>query len=61
MNGIVLSPDLESLGFRLSLGAAEVDRHLTREEIDLLETIAVRYAGRRTIESILETEEGIES
>lgn len=53
-----LSKELESLGFRLSLGAAEVDEHLTEQEIELLETIAVRYAGRRTIAIILENEEG---
>jgi cob(I)alamin adenosyltransferase len=45
-----LSPALEELGFRLSLGMTEVDQHLTQEEIDQLETIADRYAGRRQVD-----------
>lgn len=43
-----LSDDLESFGWRLSLGAVEVDRFLTEDEIETLETIAARYAGRRS-------------
>lgn len=43
-----LSKELESLGFRLSLGLTEVDEHLTEQEIQTLETIAVRFAGRRS-------------
>jgi hypothetical protein len=51
-----LSKELESLGFRLSLGAAEIDKHLTPQEIELLESIAVRYEGRRTIADMLGNE-----
>lgn len=53
-----LSKELESLGFRLSLGIQEVDDYLTEQEIETLEGIAVRHAARRTIVDMLETEEG---
>ena len=57
MNGR-LTPELEELGFRLSLGAAEVDRLLTDEEIETLESIAIAYSARRTIADMIENEKG---
>jgi hypothetical protein len=58
MSAEPLSKELESLGFRLSLGIQEVDEHLTPQEIEMLESIAIRYAGRRAIADMLETEKG---
>lgn len=51
-----LTPALEELGFRLSLGAAEVDAYLTDEEIETLESIAAAYSARRTIADMIENE-----
>lgn len=51
-----LTPELESLGFRLSLGVAEVGAHLTDEEIETLESIAAAYSARRTIADMIENE-----
>lgn len=51
-----LTPELESLGFRLSLGVAEVDTYLTDEEIETLESIAAAYSARRTIANMIENE-----
>lgn len=43
-----LSRELEELGFRLHLGATEVDQDLTEEEIAALESIAKTFKERRT-------------
>lgn len=51
-----LTPELEALGFRLSLGATEVDTYLTEEEIETLESIAAAYSTRRTIADMIENE-----
>lgn len=41
------SVEIERLGFRLSLGVQEVDRILTREEIETIRRIAIAYQERK--------------
>lgn len=42
-----MNDPIEALGFRLSLGAQEVDRILTPEEIAIIRLIAIAYVQRK--------------